>query len=388
MTQRHSRVLLFVVNTPEFFLSHRLPIAIAAHKAGYEVHVASAEGDGVQAVLAHGFVHHSIGFARSGQNPWVEFKTLVSLVHVMSRVRPDIVHLITIKPVLYGGIAARLVRVPAVVSAISGLGTVFLAHSWATRLRRRLIIKLYKAAFRQRSLAVIFQNPDDRDTLISSGAIQWHDTRMIRGSGVSLDDYPCITEPEGRPVVVMAARLLRNKGVVEFVDAARVLRDRGIDVDMRLIGSPDLGNPASVTDLELERWKSERIVTLMGYRKDIAHQYASANIVCLPSYYGEGLPKSLVEAAACGRAVVTTDHPGCRDAIRPEETGVLIPIKDSLALANAIQRLIENPDLRRKMGKAGRALAEDAFSIDQIVDQHLKIYDEVLTTVRNGSIPR
>lgn len=385
MTQRHSRVLLFVVNTPEFFLSHRLPIAIAAHKAGYEVHVASAEGEGVQAVLAHGFFHHSIGFARSGQNPWVEFRTLMSLVQVMRRVRPDIVHLITIKPVLYGGIAARLVRVPAVVSAVSGLGTVFLAHTWATRLRRRLIIKLYKAAFRQRSLAVIFQNPDDRDTLISSGAIQRLDTRLIRGSGVSLDDYPYTTEPEGKPVVVMAARLLTNKGVFEFVDAARILRDRGVDVDMRLIGSPDLGNPASVTELELERWQSECVVAVMGYRTDVAHQYASANIVCLPSYYGEGLPKSLVEAAACGRAVVTTDHPGCRDAIRPDETGVLIPIKDPVALANAIQSLIANPTLRRKMGKAGRELAEEAFSIDQIVAQHLRIYDEVLAMVRSGS---
>lgn len=388
MTQRHSRVLLFVVNTPEFFLSHRLPIAIAAHKAGYEVHVASAEGEGVQAVLAHGFVHHSIGFARSGQNPWVEFRTLMSLVKVMRRVRPDIVHLITIKPVLYGGIAARLVRVPAVVSAVSGLGTVFLAHTWATRLRRKLIIKLYKAAFRQRSLAVIFQNPDDRDTLISSGAIQRLDTRLIRGSGVSLDDYPYTTEPEGKPVVVMAARLLTNKGVFEFVDAARILRDRGVDVDMRLIGSPDLGNPASVTELELERWQSECVVTVMGYRTDVAHQYASANIVCLPSYYGEGLPKSLVEAAACGRAVVTTDHPGCRDAIRPDGTGILIPIKDSVALANAVQTLIENPSLRKSMGEAGRELAEEAFSIDRIVTQHLKIYDEVLTMDSNGSFPQ
>ena len=342
----------------------------------------------MQAVLAHGFVHHSIGFARSGQNPWVEFRTLMSLVQVMRRVRPDIVHLITIKPVLYGGIAARLVRVPAVVSAVSGLGTVFLAHTWATRLRRRLIIKLYKAAFRQRSLAVIFQNPDDRDTLISSGAIQRLDTRLIRGSGVSLDDYPYTTEPEGKPVAVMAARLLTNKGVFEFVDAARILRDRGVDVDMRLIGSPDLGNPASVTELELERWQSECVVTVMGYRTDVAHQYASANIVCLPSYYGEGLPKSLVEAAACGRAVVTTDHPGCRDAIRPDGTGILIPIKDSVALANAVQTLIENPSLRKSMGEAGRELAEEAFSIDRIVTQHLKIYDEVLTMDSNGSFPQ
>lgn len=372
-----SKVILFVVNAPEFFLSHRLPIAVAAREAGYDVHVASAPGDSVQVIRAKGFIHHSIGFARSGQNPLVELRTLVSLLRLFHRIRPDLVHLITIKPVLYGGIAARLVGVPGVVSAVSGLGTVFLAHTKLAKLRRWLIAKLYKAAFRQSNLAVIFQNPDDRDMLTSLGALEVRDTRMIRGSGVSLDAYPCVPEPEAnKPVVVMAARLLRDKGVFEFVEAARLLRDRGVKTRMKLIGSADPGNLTSVTEAELDQWRKQGVVELMGFRSDIAEQYAAANIVCLPSYR-EGLPKSLVEAAACGRAVVTTDVPGCRDAITPGETGLLVPVKDSVALADAIQKLIEDSELRKRMGRAGRGLAEEAFAIEKIVAQHLKIYDEV-----------
>lgn len=373
----NSRRILFVVNAPEFFLSHRLPIAVAAHEAGYEVHVASAQGGSVQSIRARGFTHHPVGFARSGQNPWVELSTLVSLVRLFQRVRPDLVHLITIKPVLYGGIAARLARVPGVVAAVSGLGTVFLADSGLAKARRWLIAKLYSAALKQKRLAIIFQNPDDRDTLISLGALQLGDARMIRGSGVSLDDYPCLAEREAeKPVVVMAARLLRDKGVFEFVEAARLLRDRGVNAEMKLIGSADAGNLTSVTETELEQWRKEGIVELIGFRSDIADQYAAANIVCLPSYR-EGLPKSLVEAAACGRAVVTSDVPGCRDAITPNETGLLVPVKDSVALADAIQKLVKDPGLRKRMGKAGRDLAEEAFSIEKIVAQHLNIYEEV-----------
>jgi glycosyltransferase involved in cell wall biosynthesis len=176
----------------------------------------------------------------------------------------------------------------------------------------------------------------------------------------------------------MAARLLRDKGVYVFVESARLLKSRGVEVVMRLIGSPDPGNPTSVVQSELDGWSAEGVVELLGYRSDIAEQYAVANIVCLPSHYGEGLPKTLVEAAACGRAVITTNHPGCRDAIEPEVTGVLVPVKSAHSLADAIQLLIETPERRLHMGKAGRELAEQAFSIDRIVEQHLVIYKELL----------
>jgi glycosyltransferase involved in cell wall biosynthesis len=372
-----SKKIIFVVNAPEFFLSHRLPIALAARKAGYEVHVATADGVAVQSINNFGFVHHKVAIARSGQNPFTELGSVIGLYRLFRRLRPDLVHLITIKPVLYGGIAARLAGIPVVVAAVSGLGTVFVAHAGLARVRRRLVSMLYRLALNHKRLAVIFQNPDDRDGLLSIGALRDDQARMIRGSGVNLADYSVVPEPEGKPVVVMAARLLRDKGLLEFVEAARLLKSRGVAVVMRLIGSPDPGNPTSATQSELDGWSAERIVELPGYCTDIAAQYAAAHIVCLPSYR-EGLPKGLVEAAACGRAVVTSDVPGCRDAIDPNITGVLVPAKNPIALADAIQALIESPERRAQMGKAGRELAEQAFAIEKIVAQHMTIYRELL----------
>jgi glycosyltransferase involved in cell wall biosynthesis len=373
----HAKKILFVVNAPEFFLSHRLPLAVAAHAGGYEVHVATALGSDVEAIQARGFKHHVVPFVRCGQNPLQELRTFLQLYHLFRSLRPSLVHLITIKPVLYGGVAARLAGIGAVVAAVSGLGTVFLANSTIARLRRWLVTRMYSVAFKQNRLAVIFQNPDDRDILLSLGALQKSEARIIRGSGVALVDYPYLPEPEGKPVVVMASRLLRDKGVFEFVESARLLQQRGVNVEMRLIGSPDPGNPTSIAQLDLERWSQEGVVQLLGFRKDIAAQYAVANIVCLPSYR-EGLPKSLVEAAACGRAVVTTNVPGCRDSIMPDVTGVLVPAKNSDALADAIQKLIEYPELRQQMGAAGRKLAEEEFAIEKIVEQHMSIYTELL----------
>ena len=372
-----SNIIIFVVNAPEFFLSHRLPLALAALAAGFQVHIATPDGPEVRNIQSMGFTHHVVPFARSGQNPLNELGAILVLVKLFWRVKPLLVHLISIKPVLYGGIAARLAGVKSVVSAVSGLGTVFLADSAAARFRRGLVVFLYREAFNQKRLAVIFQNPDDRNVLLGLKALKNDQAKMIRGSGVKLEDYPCLPQPLGKTVVVMAARLLRDKGVLEFVEAARLLQGRGVEVKMRLIGSPDPGNPTSVMQQELEHWKNEGLVELLGFRKDIAAQYAEANIVCLPSYR-EGLPKSLVEAAACGRAVVTTDVPGCRDAITPGVTGLLVPVKDAVALADMIQTLIEDPELRSSMGQAGRALAEEAFTIEKIVAQHMDIYRDLI----------
>ena len=375
----HSNILLFVVNTPDFFLSHRLPLAVAAKKVGFEVHVATADGPDAQTILSHGFTHHVVPFSRSGQNILRELVTLLSLAKLFWRVKPALIHLVTIKPVLYGGIAARLVGISSVVSAVSGLGTVFLAESLFARIRRNLITHLYRVAFKPKRGVVIFQNPDDRNTLLELKTLKAEQARLIRGSGVALTDYTFLPEPEGKPIVVMAARLLRDKGVFEFVEAARLLNARGLLIEMRLIGAPDPGNPSSVTQQELDLWMEEGLIELLGYRNDIAAQYAAVNIVCLPSYR-EGLPKSLVEAAACGRAVVTTDVPGCRDAIVPGETGLLAKVKDAVSLADAIQLLIEEPERRRKLGKAGRVLAEEVFAIEKIVEQHMIIYREILQT--------
>ncbi len=369
------RRLMFVVNNPAFFMSHRVPLAQAAQRAGYDVHVATMDGPAVADIEALGMTHHAIPMTRSGKHPLQELGTLLALVRLFRRVRPDVVHLVTIKPVLYGGIAARLARVPGMVAAISGLGFVFLSDTLKMRLVRSVVARLYRIALGHPNSRVIFQNANDRDLLKSLGAVRDGQVVMIRGAGVDLDAYRALPEPAAPPVVVtMVARLLRDKGVQEFVQAAGMLRQRGVPVTMQLVGGVDAGNPASATQDEVEAWQRDGAVQALGERSDVPELYAASHIAVLPSYR-EGLPKSLIEAAACARAVVTTDVPGCRDAIEPGETGLLVPVRDAQALADAIARLAEDATLRQAMGKAGRALAEREFNIDQVARIHVALYD-------------
>ncbi len=238
---------------------------------------------------------------------------------------------------------------------------------------RKIISLMYRVALGKRNLRAVFQNPDDQKALASLGAITAAKSVLIRGSGVDLRQYSPCPEPAGQPVVTLAGRLLRDKGVLEYVEAARTLQQRGISASFQLVGDPDPGNPTSISADELSDWGQQGIVTCLGYRADMETVFQRSHIVVLPSYR-EGLPKVLVEAAACGRAVVTTDVPGCRDAIEPGISGLLVPVRDAHALADAIEQLVVDTQLRQDMGKAGRALAERAFAIESIVAQHLDIY--------------
>lgn len=368
-----------VVNDPAFFLSHRLPVALGAREAGYDVHIATAPGDAVDQVKRHNLPHHSIPISRSGQNPFSELLSVIALLRLFRSLRPDAIHLVTIKPVLYGGIAARLAGIHATIAAVSGLGSVFVANTEQKGLLRRLVESLYRIALGHSNTRVIFQNQDDLLKLLNIGAIDETQARVIRGSGTELSEYQAVPEPDGPPKVVMAARLLEDKGVYVFVAAARILHERGVNVRFQLAGEPDPSNPRSVSEEDLNEWRNEGIVELLGFRSDVARLFSESHIITLPSYYGEGLPKVLIEAAACGRAVVTTDHPGCRDAITPDESGLLVPVRDPEALADAIQYLIENPEQRHAMGRAGRKLAEEVFDVHKVVEQHLKVYEELLT---------
>lgn len=373
-----SRTLMFVVNVDWFFLSHRLPIALEAKRQGYQVHIATGLTDKLDELQHHGLVVHPLAMDRSSAGVGNAWRTMVELWRVFMAVRPDVVHLVTIKPVLLGGLMARLAGVPAVVAAISGLGFVFVAQGVKAKGRRLLVGLLYRLALGHRNLKVIFQNPDDRASLAKVMHLAVNKVAMIRGSGVDLVQYVHSSIPSGVPVVVLAARLLADKGVREFVQAARLLKQRGVFVRFCLVGTVDPANPTSLTDAELAQWVSEGVVEVWGHRSDMPQVLAAAQIVVLPSYYGEGLPKVLIEAAACGRAVVTTDHPGCRDAIDPGVTGVLVPVRDAEALADAIKGLINDPAQCQAMGNAGRALAERAFDVRQVVDAHLRIYQELI----------
>jgi glycosyltransferase involved in cell wall biosynthesis len=374
------RRLLMAVNNPAFFLSHRLPVALGAKAAGYDVHIATMDGPSVPDILRHGLRHHTIPMSRSGRNPLGELRTIHALYRLFRELRPDVVHGVTIKPMLYGGIAARLARVPAYVAAVSGLGFIFTRSKQGFDALRAAATVLYRLALGHGNSRVIFQNENDRDVLRKLGVVRSGQVTMIRGSGVDLEHFRQQPEPEGPPVAIMACRLLEDKGVREFVEAARLTAGDESGLRWVLVGSPDPGNPASITQRQFEQWRREGVVECLGERDDVADLYARSHIVVLPSYR-EGLPKSLVEAAAAGRAVVTTDVPGCRDAIVPGTSGVLVPPRDARALADAVLSLARDATLRRQMGDEGRRLAEREFDVRNIVDAHLRIY-EALTAPR------
>ena len=375
------KVILFVINDAPFFLSHRLPLAQAARTAGYDVHVAAPECPEVEQIRAAGLSHHAIPVSRWGTHPIEDAKTGLSLVRLYKRVKPHIVHHVTIKPVLYGSLAARLAKVPAVVNAVPGLGHVFVADGVKARILRVLVKKAYRLFLRHRRLRVIFQNPDDMRLFLDNGIVSADKALLIRGAGVDTAYYHATPLPESSPVVVMASRLLWNKGVGEFVAAATRLTTQGVKARFALVGEPEAGNPAAVPTEQLEAWAEEGVVEWWGRRSDMPAVFAQSSMVCLPSYYPEGVPKVLIEAASSERAIVTTDTPGCREIVRDGENGWIVPPRDVEALASALRRLIDDRVLCERMGQRGREIVIEAFSVDKVVGDTLQLYCDLLQEV-------
>lgn len=371
--------LLIIVNVDWFFCSHRLPVALAALKRGYEVHVACKFTDPslIANLSSHGLILHDLDIDRSAKRISSLFITLVRIYRLILSLSPNVIHLVTIQPVLLGGMAARLAGHTNIVYAISGLGHAFSAHSFLSRFRRLIVKAFYRLALSSRAKAVIFQNPDDQLLISRLCSITSEDSYLIPGSGVDLSLYEHKPLPDGGPVVLMVSRLLAAKGVREFVSSAALLRSRGVKVTFQLAGTPDQSNPTAISEEELRLWRDQGLVEILGQRRDIHNLMSSAHIVCLPSYYPEGLPKVLCEAAACGRAVITTNEPGCRDAIVDGQTGLLVPSMDSVALADAIQSLVSDFELMRSMGINARTRAESLYDLKNIVDSHLLIYNRL-----------
>jgi glycosyltransferase involved in cell wall biosynthesis len=369
--------LLFLVNVDWFFLSHRLPIALAALEQGYEVHIATGITDHHTELSSYGFTVHPLPISRGKSSLTTEIAAFTAIVQVFKKLKPDVVHTITIKPVLYGGIAAHFTGIQRIVAAISGLGYVFTNTGIQANIRRWFISTIYRFALSHQKLRVIFQNPDDQTILLNATRLSREQTQIISGSGIDLIQYNDQPLSKTIPTIVMASRLLSDKGVNEFIEAADILHKKGLDAQFQLAGNIDPDNPASITQATVENWRVKSKVDILGHRGDIAHLFSQAHIVVLPSYR-EGFPKVLIEAAACGRAVVTTDVPGCRDAIIPNVTGLLIPPRNAQALADAIEQLLLDPERCAQMGKAGRKLAEEHYSIEQVVQTHLAIYQELL----------
>lgn len=383
VSDRNTRIL-YVVNEAYFFLSHRLSVARAARGTGFEVHVAAPadhvwapEDFDVEGLRKEGFVFHPIPLSRRGMNPFRELITIAALFRLYRVVRPALVHHLTIKPVLYGGILCRLLRVPAVVNAVTGLGHVFVTKGALAAVLRTAVRLAYRSALGHHNGRVIVQNPHDGATLIGAGAVARERVEVIRGSGVPLDKFTPSPEPDGVALVIFPARLIWEKGVREFVEAASRLRTAGVAGRFALVNATKTGYPRAVPETQLRAWEKAGIVEWWGWCDDMPRVFAGCHVVCLPSSYGEGIPKVLLEAAASARPIVTTDIPGCREVVRDGENGFLVPPGDVTALTVALRRLIEDSGLRQRMGAAGRKIAEAEFSEEVVVKRTLGVYREL-----------
>jgi glycosyltransferase involved in cell wall biosynthesis len=374
---KNPKTLIFFVFPIKFFLSHRLPIAQRAIKLGYKVHLVSTLGKEEKILKKEGIIFHPIKITRSKANPLQELKTICTIFKLYKELKPDIVHHITIKPILYGTLAARLAGINSIVNAFSGLGHVFTAKGFKISAIRTLVKLAYRIILKHRNLVSIVQNHDDMKYLQTNAIISKDQTILIKGSGVDLNEFKYTQEPNGIPVVIFPARLLKDKGVIEFIDAAKILKKQKIELEMVLVGDTDQGNPSSIFQEELNYWVNEKIVSHWGFCNNMPKTLSKANIVCLPSYR-EGIPKSLMEACATGRAIITTDVPGCREMIdKDQPNGILIPSRNSKKLAAAIQILIKDNNIRKTYSINSRLMAEREFSIDLVVKKTIKIYEKL-----------
>lgn len=366
--------LLYVVTEDWYFVSHRLPLAVAAQAAGFKVAVATREGRHGDVIRNTGIRVIPISLSRRGGNPISE---VTALWRLYRHEKPDIVHHVALKPVMFGALAAWLARVPAQVNAVAGLGWLFSSSSSVVRFARLPFRWILGRLLNQGYSLTIVQNPEDRALLERSGVTASR-LRLIRGAGVDINVFRP-TKPPPTPIcIVLVARMLWDKGVGEFVKAARQLTDAGVNARFVLVGEPDPANPASVPEATLRSWHGTHGVEWRGRRDDMPAVLQTAHIACLPSSYGEGLPKSLLEAAACGLPIVTTDSPGCREVVRDGVNGLLVPIRDAHSLSVALKKLIENADLRRSMGEQSRQRAEQEFSLEAVIAQTMALYREVL----------
>jgi len=374
--------IIFFVTEDWYFWSHRLSIARAARDAGFEVLIATRIDQHKDLIDKEGFKLIPIGLKRRSKNVIKEFSSIIEIIRIYRREKPDIVHHVAAKPIIYGSWAARIAGISGVVNALAGLGLIFVAQGWKAKVLKRFVVFAFRTAFSAKNTVGIFQNPEDLKLFIDAGVIKSEKAALIRGSGVDTARFIPLPELGGIPTIALASRMLWDKGVGEFVEAARILKKNGIGCRMILVGNPDPENPASIPEKILRKWHSEDIIEWWGHRDDMPEVFGQSNIVVLPTTYGEGVPKVLLEAASCGRAIVATDCPGCREIVRNNENGLLIPPYDSKALSNAIKILIKNPKLRSKMGAQGRKIVEAEFSEEIVVKQTMEVYERLLSKKR------
>lgn len=374
-----NKKIIFFITEDWYFWSHRLPIARACLKNSMDVGLVTRVNRFARKIKQAGIRLNPIYVNRSSLNPLKDLITLFSLIRIYRREKPDIVHHVALKPVIYGSWAARIAGIPRVVNAFAGLGEIAAARGIKSRIIRWLMYLSFRSFLSPRRFQIIFQNPEDRQFLLDRNMIAPGQASLIRGAGVDPDLFcPGISQPPV-PTVVLAGRMLWPKGVGDFVEMARHLKSEKINVKMLLVGRPDDMNPASVPRNQMIHWKDTGLIDWLDWTNDMPAIYKNSSIAVLPSTYGEGIPKFLIEAASAGLPIVTYDMPGCREIVRNNENGFLIPLKNVAAMTRAVKRLLHDSGLRKQMGEKGREMVVNEFSQDIVVRKTLALYERILS---------
>jgi glycosyltransferase involved in cell wall biosynthesis len=369
--------VILVANTDWYLFNFRRALAHFLRDQGFVITLVSPAGKFVYQLKEDDFRWIEWRLGRQTIAPWRELPAIIALTKIYKSEHPDLIHHHTIKPVLYGSVAARLAGAPAVVNSITGRGYIFLSKDSKASLLKWITLPFYRMTFSHPDQAVIFENDEDRQYFIRERLIPAERTRLIAGVGVDTDRFVPAPEQPGTPVVLLSSRMLWDKGVGVLVEAARRLRQTTA-VRVALVGAPDPGNPASISEEQLQAWAAEGLIEWWGWQADMNAVYQRSHIVTLPTMYGEGVPTALLEGAACGRPLVATDMPGCRDIVLDQFNGLIVPPNDPVALADALGKLLADPALRGRMGSAGRQLVLQKFTVSYVNHSTLSVYQELL----------
>lgn len=379
-----SKRLLFLFPLARYMRAHWADRIRAAVAEGYEVHIGVPFDDDLNGLNLSGAALHDLPLRRGLPSLWGEVRCILAIWSLLKVLKPDLIHAVTIRPVAYAGVAARLLRAPAILHSLTGLGFLFASEGRIARLLRPVVQRVLRFAFAHPNAYVLFENHDDQALLVAQGLVAEEQTSVFIGSGLDLEAFAFAPIPhDAVPLVTLPSRLIAPKGIPQFVEAARRLNAEGVNARFAVVGEGDPGNPDSISRATLDQWASEGAIEYWGWQDDIAAVLRASTIVCLPSHYREGAPRILIEAAAIGRPCITTDWPGCRDVVMDGETGLLVPPRDVSALVDALRHLLADRARCETMGRAARAHAEAAFSNERAFAHLFALYNELL-----GHTPR
>lgn len=371
------KIFIYLVNVDSFFVSHRLNVAKKVLNSGYEVHIATEFTKYRNKLNKMGFITHDISFKRNSINIFNLITCFYQIYKLFLKIKPNLVHLISAKPIIFGGINSYIASIDAMVISITGLGSIFVRDNFFSKILRKIIITVYKLIFRHPNIKVILQNKNDLRYLIKNSNLNKKKTEIIGGMGVNLNKFKPIKSNYNFPLILMASRIIGDKGVYEFINSAKILNKKKFVGKFYLVGDTDLNNPSNIKEEEIKIWIKNKIIKYYKYQSNIYKILKKSTIVVLPSYR-EGFPKILMEAAACGKPIITTNVPGCRDAIINGVTGILVKPKNFKNLAKAIYELSNDKKKLSYMSKNARKFAEKNFDTKYIVDKHLQIYKSLL----------